>query len=302
MNMPIYPTYAVAIDALIKRFSISARKVHTQHWQGVDVSKKPEMATYEMLHPSFHVQMTGYDGDLEAVQAHVGANQPWATDHFKERVCGYPINPGVEWANWPYGKSASTFLEEGKFNHNYMERYWPKYAGNLNVGIPTNTREEWKQAFEERKRDLEDWTPPGKVTLELMAHTGIKYKYGDLMDVVTLLAHDPLTRQAYLPVWFPEDTGGGDKRAPCTLGYHFIMRNGYLDVTYYIRSCDLVRHFRDDVFLTHALVAWVWSHCRALNPDVWNKVELGRFVMHITSLHVFANDWPILFPDLAPPK
>lgn len=289
MNMPIYPTYAVAIEALIKRFSISARKVHTQHWQGVDVSKKPEMATYEMLHPSFHVQMTGYDGDLEAVQAHVGANQPWATDHFKERVCGYPINPGVEWANWPYGKSASTFLDErGQFNHNYMERYWPKHAGHF--AVPTKDADEFITLANDVWRD--DWR----------IHKGVKYEYGDLGSLVQLLAHDPLTRQAYLPVWFPEDTGGGDKRAPCTLGYHFIMRNGFLDVTYYIRSCDLVRHFRDDVFLTHALVAWVWQQCRNLNPDVWNKVELGRFVMHITSLHVFANDWPILFPDLAPPK
>lgn len=286
MSLKIYPNYEVAIDELTKLFKIGARKVHTKHWQGVDVSAKPEMATYELLHPSFHVQINGYDGDMEAVQSHVKANQPWATDHFRERVCGYPINPGVEWANWPFGKSASTFLDErGKFNHNYMERYWPKYAHDWQEA--TKTSEEWTELFHIGNSGI---------------NKGIHYKYGDLGDVVQLLAHDPLTRQAYLPVWFPEDTGGGDKRAPCTLGYHFIMRNGYLDVTYYIRSCDFVRHFRDDVFLTHALVSWVWSHCRALNPDVWNNVELGRFVMHITSLHVFANDWNILFPGTTPPK
>jgi thymidylate synthase len=129
---------------------------------------------------------------------------------------------------------------------------------------------------------------------------GIKYEYGDLSDVVALLSSDPYTRQAYLPIWFPEDTGGGSKRAPCTLGYHFIMRENKLDITYYIRSCDMLRHFRDDIYLTHRLALWVITQCMARNPK-WKEVEPGTFNMHITSLHIFANDWQSMFPQYTRP-
>lgn len=283
----VHKDYARAIQSLMSQFAVNARPVHTQHWQGVDISSKPEMMTYEWLHPSFAVEMTGYDFDLEAMQRDIQANWPWCRDHFFERVCGWPINPGVQWKKWPYGHSAEKFLENGKFNHNYMERYWPKYAGH---DKPTYTAEDYQKIMLEGHPD------------KPLPHWGIKYEYGDLNDLVDLLAHDPLTRQAYLPIWFPEDTGGGSKRAPCTLGYHFIMRNGFLDITYYIRSCDFLRHFRDDVFLTHALAGWVWHQLRECGDPVWKDVQLGRFTMHITSLHVFANDWRTMFPELDPPK
>jgi len=112
--------------------------------------------------------------------------------------------------------------------------------------------------------------------------------------VVKLLVSDPYTRQAYLPVWFPEDTGGGSKRAPCTIGYHFLMRDGRLDVNYHIRSCDYVRHFRDDLYLTARLLLWVIDRCRTMD-ERWMDVLPGKFLMQIGSLHVFRNDYQMLF-------
>lgn len=292
-------SFALAIQEMEQRFVAGARKVHTKMWQGVDISKKPDMATYELLHPSFSVNTNGYDTDLEALAKDIKPNLPWADDHFLERVCGQPINPGVQWAKWPYGQHAAKFLEAGKFNHNYMERYWPKHAGI--VTGPTGTAQEYELAFNERKADLADWCPPNQELEALTTHTGIKYDYGDLGDLVTQLANDPYTRQAYLPIFFPEDVGGGAKRAPCTLGYQFVMRNDRLDMTYYIRSCDMRRHFRDDIYLTQRLLLWVLKECQKINPAAWSDVEPGTFNMHITSLHVFANDWPAMFPAYAPP-
>ena len=81
--------------------------------------------------------------------------------------------------------------------------------------------------------------PPEEIDQTLI-ETSIDY--GDLDDVVTLLTNDPLTRQAFLPMWFPEDTGVvHGTRVPCSLGYHFMQRDGRLSITYYIRSCDIVR-------------------------------------------------------------
>jgi len=277
----LHNSYAHAIKAVEAEFLTGVKKVHSKHWQGIDISNKPEMATFEKLHVTFGVRMNGYEHDLEAAASHIKPNLPWADDHFEERVCGQPINPGVQWKKWPYGQHAAKFLDgQGKFNHNYMERYWPKTAG---ADVATETAEDYENL--------------GIAGQNLK---GIKYEYGDLADVVTLLANDPYTRQAYLPVWFPEDTGGGSKRAPCTLGYHFIMRENMLDITYYIRSCDMRRHFRDDIYLTHRLAVWMHRECMKIDPR-WRDVELGTFNMHITSLHIFANDWQAMFPEYARP-
>jgi len=240
------------------------------------------MATHELTHVSFCVPLSSDHPDDYARD--INPNMPWAEDHFQERVCGYPINPGLEWERWPYNKSAATFLDErGMFNHNYMERYWPKHAGL--VERPTETARGWEDAARETFGGMNPYT-----------HRGIMYEYGDLNDVVALLANDPYTRQAYLPVWFPEDTGGGSKRAPCTIGYHFLMRDGRLDINYHIRSCDYVRHFRDDCYLTVRLALWMLEECRKINPE-WKDVKPGLFVMQIGSLHIFRNDYRMLFGE-----
>jgi thymidylate synthase len=112
---------------------------------------------------------------------------------------------------------------------------------------------------------------------------GIRYNYGDLNDVVALLKRSPMTRQAYLPVWFPEDTGANyEQRVPCTLGYHFLLRNGVLGITYFIRSCDFVRHFSDDVYMAGRLCQWV--------ADQVADGNVGYLSMHIGSFHIFDGD------------
>lgn len=286
--MILYPNFMGAIADTATLLRTRSHLVHTDKWQGVDISKKPEMATHELLHHSIKVRLNGIE-DLDTYRLDIEPNLPWADDHFLERVSGAPMNPGTEWANWPYGNSAKSFLDgTGQFNHNYMERYWPKIAGT--VDIPTKTAPDFRVAFAHEQHS----SNPG-------SHFGIRYLYGDLDDVINLMARDPTTRQAFLPVWFPEDTGGNNGRAPCTLGYHFIMRDGELDVTYYIRSCDYVRHFRDDIYLTVRLLLWMLDKLRADDatraPEHrrWDKVRPGRFIMHITSLHLFRNDFSTAF-------
>lgn len=143
---------------------------------------------------------------------------------------------------------------ELRFDHTYMQRFWPK--------------------FEDGSRPL-----------------GMHFPYGDLMDLVDHLATDPLSRQAYLPIWFPED-GTCKGRRPCSLGYHFLMRHDHLHLTYYIRSCDLIRHWADDCYLAVRLLLWVLMELRKHPKGAnWNDVKPGLYTMHIASLHVFLNDW-----------
>lgn len=272
----IYPDLKTAHMKLSRSF-LQAPHVHPQKWQGVDVSKRPEAKMAELLHEEVKIAMQS--DNYEAYQNIPGLNLPWCDRHFAERISGAPMNPGTEWANWPWSSSAADHLEpNGMFNHNYMERYWPKHAGDHQG--PTKTAKEWWDNEEE----LADGRP-------FAINNGIRYEYGDLGNVIDLLAQEPDTRQAYLPIFFPEDTGTmNPTRKPCTLGYHFILRHGYFHCTYYMRSCDFVRHWADDCYLTIRLHLWILDQLRSRDRATWGDVKPGFFVMHITSLHLFIND------------
>jgi thymidylate synthase len=265
----LHTKFRALIATLDAKF-YSAPLVHASAWQSI---KAPQPMA-ELFNESFTLDMENSPSRCEKI---FKPNLPWANQHFKtERVSGDPINPGTTWRIWPYSNSADTHRREGEedpqFDHSYAERYWPKFAGQTKGGI------------------LEETPEDSKVNM------GIRFEYGDLNDLVDTLVSDPLTRQAYLPIWFPEDLGAikVGKRVPCSLGYHFIMRNGKLHLIYYIRSCDYVRHFRDDVYLTALLQIWVLEQLKLADPNNWTEVEIGTFTMHITSLHMFESDQKLL--------
>lgn len=248
--------------------------VEPTRWQSVDVSKRPEAATWEILNHTLKAPITSESlVDLrEACQPSV----PWADEQFAERVGGVPVNPGPTWHRWPWANSADKFrVEEIRgpgeggglgFSHTYAERLWPKHAMRVDdEGV----------------------------------NSGIRYNYGDLEDVVNHLATHPDSRQAFVPLWFPEDTGKTEVRVPCTLGWHFIHRKGFLHCTYYIRSVDLYRHFRDDVYMAVRLQLWMLDRLRGKSSP-WLDVRPGIFTMHMVSLHCFVNDARILWGDDGP--
>lgn len=273
--MKRYGSFAEAIKTTKYEIYKNSDIVAPLTWQSIDVSKRPEMVTHEVKWWGFRV-----DAGKPPVAFHcneIGPNLPWADDHFEERVSGYPLNPGHEWSNWPWASSADKFRTDGMFNHTYAERYWPKYATQ----------------FGPIKTDMEAAMKPVDITPQ----RGIRYDYGDLGDVVRQLTKDPLSRQAVLPVFFPEDTGAvhGD-RVPCSIMYHFMVRQGRLDIFYYLRSCDFVRHFRDDVYLTLRLQFWMVDRLNQAGIDV----SPGEFLMQMGSLHIFRNDWISLFNEPPP--
>lgn len=259
-----YKDFKSSIFDIHRDFKERSTKIHTERWQGIDISKRPEAATFELLNYNFSVDL-GHEHLLD-YQADIMPNLPWADNHFLERVQGDPLNPGEQWAKWPWSNSADKFRDQnGQFNHNYMERYWPKLAngGKDRDGLGGSNE-------------------------------GIRFNYGDLRDVVHQLNNEPYTRQAYLPIFFPEDTGAVHKgRVPCSLGYHFIFRDGRLHINYYLRSCEVYRHFRDDCYLTVRLLLWVLEELRKLDNQ-WDKASPGIYSMYITSFHCFVNDMRLL--------
>lgn len=258
---------------------LQAPQVKTERWQGMNVKDNPAAATYELRNVVFEVPLHGEE-NLAHWRMDTAANIPWADDHFLERVGGEPLNPGVQWANWPWASSADRHRTNERFNHTYMQRLWPKwahYATDVALPIVNGTR---------RQPDRKSWKNP---------IPGLNWTYGDLEDLIALLVKEPFTRQAYIPLFFPEDTGWGDGgRKPCTLGYQFLVRHEpdgpRLHVWYPLRSCDLVRHFPDDCYLTVRLLIWVLEQCRLRSNEFWSRVLPGTYAMHMTSLHIFEND------------
>jgi hypothetical protein len=186
---------------------------------------------------------------------HIQPDLPWADDHFAERVSRKALNPPPSESWWPHSPKGNDRFKNSQ-------------------GIFSHT-------YPERY-----WPPP---------LVGIRYPYGNLDGVVRILKEDPYSRQAYLPVWYPEDLGAPiEARKPCTLGYHFIMRNHELHIVYYIRSCDFHRHFRNDIYMTVRLQHWVLDELRK-QCGSWSEIVPGSFTMHITSLHLFINDYNTLF-------
>jgi thymidylate synthase len=198
---------------------------------------------------------------MEELQQQTHCDLPWAEDHFQERMSGEPTNPGKTYKYWPYHKDLDLSKYKTElFSHTYQERYWPAFANA-------------KKSFDGGS----------------YKNFGIHFQLGDLNDVINLLNGNPKTRQAYLPIWFPEDTwaAGNNKRVPCTLGYYFWIEDNKLYCNYIIRSCDLFRHFRNDIYLTGRLMQEVLDF---LNFGRDDKYKLGTMTMMIFNLHLFNKD------------
>lgn len=260
------------IGALGRYLLQYGKKVDTGHWQALE--GVPHTETRELRNVCLEYEIPPSQTDLSI---EVDPNLPWAEEEFKNRVNGEPYNPHPSVVNWPWYSPDWAASESGYYSHTYAERYWPKHAGGK--GLPPC---------------------PGGDPQGIAPHKGIRFDYGDLQDVVSLLAKHPYTRQAYLPVWFPEDTGAvHGERVPCSLGYHWLLRDGRLHVNYFIRSCDFLRYLRDDIYLTCRLTQWLVEQLRnkVLVEDeesqpFWDGVEPGDLTMLIGSLHIFEGDLP----------
>lgn len=255
--------------------------IHRGKWQGKDLTNNPAGATHELRHVVLSADLGTMDKSYYITS--VGPDMPWADVHFEERVGGIPLNPQPsedEWAHTVGGNQE--FKRDGKqHSHTYAERFWPKYAGKGEKFLGNDQRG--------RPR-------PGFGVDPIM---GIRYQYGDLWDLVLSMKQDPFNRQGILPMFFPEDTGvTHNDRKPCTVAYQFMRTGDELDVTYFIRSCDYHRHFRNDVYFAIRLCIWMISELRTLDGGCWAKVRPGRLTMLMTSLHTFRNDHIRIFGNV----
>lgn len=257
LNPANYLKLSEAISASLKHLLDNGQPVDNQYWQAQKI-EKDDFKSYEVENIVFTAPIPD---TREELVKECAPNAEWAEEQFTERISGHPLNPMPSYVRWPFWKSQSNFsleINNEKFSHTYAERFWPKY---LESG---------------------------------QARKGVRFDYGDTNDVVDLLIRDPYTRQAYLPIWHPEDTGQvHGMRVPCTIGYHFIMRGNKLNTHYTIRSCDALRYLRDDIYMACRLDQWMLDKLKS-RDKFWQNISVGNFTFHCYSLHIFQGDIAIL--------
>lgn len=255
--------FEIAIEYARNYLINTGQVITTESWQGV---KKP-IEMFESFDLAFKCPIPD---QISRLKAEIQPNLPWADEHFAERVSGIPYNPPPSNEHWPFATNNNGAHKEPnhRFSHTYPERFWPKHAGDLMEGHLYQSNKDW----------INNQSP---------TNTGIWFNYGDLDDVINLLHKEPHTRQAYLPIWFPEDTGAVEgQRVPCTLGYLFRVINNHLHITYKIRSCDYFRHFRDDIYMASLLVFHILGELRGKSKE-WLLINPGLFKFQADSFHVF---------------
>lgn len=176
-------------------------------------------------------------------------SQPWADLEFIERMTPN-INPGEAWK--------------------YRPDIWEQF-----LRCPKDCSGHEKIGFcgpEDCSGSIFDYTYSERIHL-----------FNQLDQIVWVLGKDPMSRQAFLSIWSPEDCQGmgGVRRIPCSLGYQFQIRRGALNITYLQRSSDFSTHFENDVFMAHQLQVEV---ARRL------EVPVGMYTHWIGSLHLFRKD------------
>jgi len=102
--------------------------------------------------------------------------------------------------------------------------------------------------------------------------------------IIRELRNRPSTRQAVMTMYDVHQdmmNWGGRDRVPCSLSYQFVIRDGVLTLVYNQRSCDFVKFFSTDVYITCELLKHMARETKTLP---------GRLIHFLGSLHAFAGD------------
>lgn len=118
--------------------------------------------------------------------------------------------------------------------------------------------------------------------------------YGNLEGIVKQITVNRDSRQLWIPIWWEKDFEARDlkHRVPCSIGYHFMVRDNKLHMHYIMRSCDFVKHWAKDIVLAVAFAKEITKAYNAVNTDL---IKVGSFTHTVFSLHGFAKDLKGIF-------
>lgn len=107
-----------------------------------------------------------------------------------------------------------------------------------------------------------------------------KYK-NQLEEVIRLLKKDPITRRAVLNISDPCIDRINTKDMQCTIAIQFMIRNGLLNTTVYMRSNDVAFGLPYDYIFFMSLATYVAKRL---------DINIGSYIHHATSMHLYNTD------------
>ena len=189
---------------------------------------------------------------------------------------GYKLFPNRE-GNKRCFKNMEIFISENKPS-DFVEWCYLELEERIfgNGTVPLNPGKSW----EFRKKFWEQYLESNG----MFAYTYSERWREQIPYVIAELKKNPNSRQAILTVYDRHQdmlNWGGKARVPCSLSYHFMIRNNKLECIYHQRSCDFYNFYQADVFFTTGLQEYI---ARQLN------LVVGPFTHMVDSLHAFKKD------------
>lgn len=261
--MRVFRNFPEAFSEVKRDLAEMGTNVRTASVQDKQLADTDQYDTVELMNYVYTVTDPKFS-DLRPVQ-------PWADAEWKERKSGaqgVPCNPGNAWQ-----------LRSEEEGDNIT---WEDY---LEIdGKPRATHADAVAHRGEVTRLFE--TNPDRI--------GFSYAYPERLSrsmqveqVINALKKDPMTRQAYVAMWNPEDSLNlGYRRVPCSLGWHFLHRGGKLHMTYFMRSCEFSTHFQNDIYLAMRLQEHIAKSA---------GMERGHYAHFMSSLHCYNRNLKNVF-------
>lgn len=185
-----------------------------------------------------------------------------------------------ELQNYTYTVLKPEYTEVQGIHKEWVKQEWEdRLIGDLNPGKAfTKRREVWQEFLEEDPGAGGSKHRPAKFSYTYSYRMGGRR----IQKVIDELRIHPHSRQLWLPVWWPIDEDRrGERRVPCSLGYWLVNRDGNLNMTYVMRSCDFHTHYANDVALATMLLHYIAQLV---------GLEVGTFSHFVGSLHVYRKD------------
>ncbi|RLE56693.1 MAG: hypothetical protein DRJ40_04895 [Thermoprotei archaeon] len=141
------------------------------------------------------------------------------------------------------------------------------------------------------KKYLEEYC---RAILEGRSIEGYEYSYGErlrvkfgdqLRAIVDKLRSEPSTRQAVAVFWSPYEDLVKTENPPCFILWQFMIRDGKLHATVYMRSHDFRSAFVHNVFAVREVMKYITEELKRSGLDV----DLGTITFIACSCHVYEN-------------
>jgi len=108
-----------------------------------------------------------------------------------------------------------------------------------------------------------------------------KYGFNQIEQIIDLLKKDPTSRRAVLNISDPSINRINTKDMQCTVAIQFLVRNGKLEETVYMRSNDVYFGLPYDYVYFVSIGLYIASNL---------NLELGTYTHHATSMHMYLKD------------